>query len=726
MKTIKIYLFLILFLIINSAMAQVKKDICLNSEKSSQSLGGIASEGNLQVVLYDNSNMQVFKYASGLWVNQWYGTSSKSIWLYAGGTAYKAVGGYYSGTSTLLTTVSNSKVDANTNELILEKAGKIRIKQTTFYPANSAIVYYKWDITNLSDTTINDFRMFSGGDTYLGGNDFGPGFWLPTENAVGVKKIIGNKMQKLEMQGITIPYAYDSRYYVSVYQSIVSNALLNLIDTSETTDNALALEYRIASLAAGETWTIQAIEKFNSVPITDVIVTAPISAQVEPGASINLDFTVKNRTAYPTTLTLTKTVDLAGWSVALASPSSTFTLPANATQIVHLTVTCPQGTPIETTAKVTLNAINGNGTASDFCNVMVVELPSITAQPSSQNLCMGLPASFSLTANNANTYQWQEYTTDWNNLSSGGIYSGTNTPNLNISSIEDSLNNHQYRCNVTNSFGNVVSDDASLTIVYSTSIIEQPIASNICEGENTSFNITATGTAITYQWLVNDGFGFININNNNIYSGANSNILNISSATTNMNGYEYKCEVSGACYPNPISNVAVLSVYSLPNVELGNDTILSENQSITLDAGAGSNYTWSDASLNGRIVTIDAALMGLGTHEISVTVTNSNGCVDVDSIEITFTTFTGTNNYTQTSSINIQPNPTSGIVSIIFPSIAKDTEIEIYNIQGKIVKKEKVNDVLNTPIDMSNVAKGAYTVKIISNNQIVNKKLIVN
>ena len=180
-------------------MAQVKKDICLNSEKSSQSLGGIASEGNLQVVLYDNSNMQVFKYASGLWVNQWYGTSSKSIWLYAGGTAYKAVGGYYSGTSTLLTTVSNSKVDANTNELILEKAGKIRIKQTTFYPANSAIVYYKWDITNLSDTTINDFRMFSGGDTYLGGNDFGPGFWLPTENAVGVKKIIGNKMQKLEI-----------------------------------------------------------------------------------------------------------------------------------------------------------------------------------------------------------------------------------------------------------------------------------------------------------------------------------------------------------------------------------------------------------------------------------------------------------------------------------------------------------------------------------------------
>ena len=410
----------------------------------------------------------------------------------------------------------------------------------------------------------------------------------------------------------------------------------------------------------------------------------------------------------------------------MVSPSSTFTLAANATQIVHLTVNCPQGTPLETTAKVTLNAINGNGTASDFCNVMVVELPSITAQPSSQNLCMGLPASFSLTANNANTYQWQEFTADWNDLPSGGIYNGTNTPNLNISSIGDSLNNHQYRCNVTNSFGNVISDDATLTIVYSTSIIEQPIASDICEGENTSFDITVTGTAITYQWQVNDGSGFKNINNNYMYNGATTNILNITSATNNMNGNEYKCEVSGACYPNPVSDAAILTVYSLPNVELGNDTILSENQSITLDAGIGSNYIWSDPSLNGRIVNINATLLGLGTHEISVTVTNSNGCVDVDTIEITFTTFTGTNNFTQTSSISIQPNPTSGVVSIIFPSIAKDAEVEIYNMQGKLMKKEKVNDAINTQIDMSNVAKGAYTVRIVTNNQIVNKKLIVN
>ena len=726
MKTLKLLLLIITFISINGAMAQEKKDLSINSSKSVHKLGGIESEGTLQVLIYDNANMQVNRYISGSWIKQWYGNSSKSIWLFANGETFSGDGSYFIGASNVFTTISNTNVDANTNELTLEKNGTLRIKQTTYYPAGSSIIYYTWEITNISGTTINDLRFFSGGDTYLQGDDNGAGLYVSNDNIVGVRKTIAGNLQKLDMKGITMPYAFESQNYYAVYQNIIANTLTNIIDENEETDNGMALEYRTQSLAAGATWTIQALERFNANLLPNIIVTAPPSEQIVPDSTLNLDFTIQNRTSSPTTVNLSTSIDISGWSVSIISPISPYYLPANSTQIINLSVSCPIGTALGTTAKISLNATDLIGTASDYCNITAAAVPTISAHPYDINICANSLAIFAISATNATTYQWQEYDTIWKTLTDSEIYNGTTTSTLSIATAAATMNNFLYRCFVANDYGNATSNNAHLTIFSPPSIITQPLAASICEGENTSFAINANGTAINYQWQVNEGSGFINIANYKVYSGAFSNVLNINSATSIMNGYEYKCKVSGACNPIAFSNAASLSIYNSPDVKLGNDTILSENQSITLDAGAGNNYIWSNPSLNGRIVTIDAALLGLGTHEISVTVTNSNGCVDADTIEITFTSFTGTNNFTQTSFISLQPNPTSGIVSIIFPSVVKDAEIEIFNIQGKMMLSEKVKDIVTKQIDMSGIAKGAYTIRITTNNQIVNKKLIVN
>ncbi|OIP03567.1 MAG: hypothetical protein AUJ97_04280 [Bacteroidetes bacterium CG2_30_32_10] len=726
MKTLKLLLLIITFISINGAMAQEKKDLSINSSKSVHKLGGIASEGTLQVFIYDNANMQVNRYISGSWIKQWYGNSSKSIWLFANGETFSGDGSYFVGASNVFTTISNTNVDANTNELILEKNETLRIKQTTYYPAGSTIIYYTWEITNISGTTINDLRFFSGGDTYLQGDDYGAGLYFSNENIVGVKKTIAGNLQKLDMQGITMPYAFESQNYYAVYQNIIANALTNIIDENEETDNGMALEYRTPSLASGKTWTIQALEKFNANLLPNIVVTAPPSEQIVPDSTINLDFTIQNRTSSPTTVNLSASIDISGWSVSIISPSSPYFLPANSIQTVNLSISCPIGTALGTTAKITLNATDLIGSASDYCNVTAAAVPTISAHPYDINICANSLAIFAISATNATTYQWQEYDTIWKTLTDSEIYNGTTTSTLSIATAAATMNNFLYRCFVANDYGNATSNNAHLTIFSSPSIISQPMSSSVCEGENTSFAINANGTAINYQWQINEGSGFINITNNNVYSGAFSNILNIASATSIMNDYAYRCKVSGVCNPSAFSDAASLSIYNNPDVKLGNDTILSENQSITLDAGAGSNFIWSNPSLNGRIVTIDFALLGLGTHEISVTVTNSNNCVDIDTIEITFNALTGTNTFTQTSFISIQPNPTSGIVSIFFPSVVKDAEIEIYNMQGKMILSKKTNNVVNIQIDISYMNKGVYTVKITTNNQIVNKKLILN
>src|SRR5690606_34926959 len=75
---------------------------------------------------------------------------------------------------------------------------------------------------------------------------------------------------------------------------------------------------------------------------------------------------------------------------------------------------------------VTTNAVSLN----------VLAVPSITGNPSSNIACPGSAVSYMVSATGTTlTYQWQEYTTSWTNITNGGIYSGATTNNLSISAV---------------------------------------------------------------------------------------------------------------------------------------------------------------------------------------------------------------------------------------------------------------------------------------------------
>ncbi|MBC7937767.1 MAG: hypothetical protein H7Y86_20655 [Rhizobacter sp.] len=64
----------------------------------------------------------------------------------------------------------------------------------------------------------------------------------------------------------------------------------------------------------------------------------------------------------------------------------------------------------------------------------------------------------------------------------------------------------------------------------------------VCPG--TSKQFTANGTGTSYQWQVNTGSGFVNINNGSIYSGAKSALLTLTNAPTSWYGYQYRCSIT--------------------------------------------------------------------------------------------------------------------------------------------------------------------------------------
>jgi hypothetical protein len=96
----------------------------------------------------------------------------------------------------------------------------------------------------------------------------------------------------------------------------------------------------------------------------------------------------------------------------------------------------------------------------------------------------------------------------------------------------------------------------SVTVNSAPSITGQPGNQMVTAGAGTAtFTVTATGGGLTYQWQesTNGGSTWSNVSNGGVYSGAISASLVITNPAIGMNGYKYRCAVSG-CSPSATSD----------------------------------------------------------------------------------------------------------------------------------------------------------------------------
>lgn len=104
--------------------------------------------------------------------------------------------------------------------------------------------------------------------------------------------------------------------------------------------------------------------------------------------------------------------------------------------------------------------------------------------------------------------------------------------------------------------------NGNITINQLPLIITQPVNITIYSGGISTFSVSATGTGLGYQWQVSsdNGSSWSNLANGSPYSGVTTITLTISPATTPMNGYLYRCYITGACPPYLYSAAALLTV----------------------------------------------------------------------------------------------------------------------------------------------------------------------
>lgn len=284
-----------------------------------------------------------------------------------------------------------------------------------------------------------------------------------------------------------------------------------------------------------------------------------------------------------------------------------------------------------------INGTCGNAATSNAATLTVNTPQDVITDPANATVCNGGNTSFAInTSGTVSSYKW-EVSTDggstWATISNGGIYSGAKSDKLILTGATLSENNNQYRSTISGPCAtDVVSSEATLTINTLPAITSQPSNHTICEGGNTSFNVAATGTGLTYQWQVstNGGTSYSNVANGGVYAGATTNKLEISNATENGDGLKYKCIVSGACTPSVTSDAVTLTVNDLPSVtsQPSNSAICDgDNTSFSITAsGTNISYQWEMSTDGGATwTTVSNGGIYSGAKSSTLVLTNATG-----------------------------------------------------------------------------------------------------
>lgn len=250
------------------------------------------------------------------------------------------------------------------------------------------------------------------------------------------------------------------------------------------------------------------------------------------------------------------------------------------------------------------NLFNTSGVRINISDTVTEILPSaactnaaITVQPSNTSACTGTTATISVTATGTNlSYQWQVSTdagTTWTNVA------GATTSSLTLTGITAAMNNNRYRVTVSNACPSTVTSTAViLTVSAAAAINGQPQNVAVCTGNTATFTVSATGSALTYQWQVSTDAG---ATFNNI-PGATAATLTLTGVTAAQHNNQYRVVIFSCSPAGTTSSVATLTVNTPVAITTQPAAVAAcENSTSTFSAaatGTGLTYQWQ-VSTNG-------------------------------------------------------------------------------------------------------------------------------
>jgi len=204
-----------------------------------------------------------------------------------------------------------------------------------------------------------------------------------------------------------------------------------------------------------------------------------------------------------------------------------------------------------------------------------------------------------------------------------------------------------------------------------------------------------------------------------------SNTASTQTITVTSSGQYSVAVTSSGCTTNDTINV---TINLLPLVGLSPFTtpICNDLTAYTLTNGNPVGGVYSGSNVTGN--TFNSVAAGVGSHPITYTVTDTNGCSNSSTQNITVQSCTGIEEL-NAYEVVVYPNPTSGVFTIAIKNANIDELIiSVVDIQGKEVFGSRESNIAadyNKQINLEGLSKGMYYIKLSTGADVKIQKLIV-
>lgn len=226
--------------------------------------------------------------------------------------------------------------------------------------------------------------------------------------------------------------------------------------------------------------------------------------------------------------------------------------------------------------------------------------------------------------------------------------------------------------------------DSTTAMIYQTPAVSLNDIT-ICDGD--SAMLDATNIYSDYVWSTGDSMSMI--------------------TTFTAGSYWVETLDSIGCMS---ADTAVVTVNALPTPTItgGADTICVYND-ITLDGGAG--YVGYDWSTGGAAQTelVSGSVLGNGTHVVTLTVEDGNGCLGTTNQTIVVDPCAGIDELGL--AFNLYPNPSFGIFNYEIEGELAGANLSVTDMLGAVVWESDLSSNIGS-IDLTDMAPGTYLLRI--------------
>lgn len=253
--------------------------------------------------------------------------------------------------------------------------------------------------------------------------------------------------------------------------------------------------------------------------------------------------------------------------------------------------------------------------------------------------------------------------------------------------------------NVTGENANGCQDQGAVTITVN----EVPVVNagddiEICEGEE--ITLTAQTSIGTISW--------------------DQGVVNGEAFTPTASGtYTATAENSGCTASDELE----LTINALPTVDAGDDRSACVYNEPQLLGGIPVGGDFSGPGVNNNV--FDPEIAGIGSHEITYTFTDANGCSNTGTFTFVVDGCASVEEQ-EDFGFTVYPNPASCYVDVRIDNGLEILSIQLFTIEGKLLQTTNSLGTNNSyKVDLSNVSSGTYLIKVNASSQQMVKKIIV-